>query len=72
VVDKDNKLIGNISMSDLKLILFNASEMLFLYFTASEYLEKAHKRDQSIPPKEVSVNPSSTLVQSFYAFYSNR
>lgn len=71
VVDDNNQVIGSISVSDLKVMLFDAKEMINLHLPVHKFLEKKLGRDETAPKESVTVNKDSTVADLIHTIGSH-
>jgi len=72
VVDRDNRVVGAISPSDMKEIHFDGGEFISLYLPVSEFIGKSRKGDATVPSRDISVTSSSTLEEVINNFANHR
>jgi CBS domain-containing protein len=79
VVDDSGRLIGNISVSDLKAIGYSAKMLDKLSLSAADFVAAVHSADQQnaadtsrIIPGPISVTPTTTLEETFKKFTVTR
>jgi CBS domain-containing protein len=68
VVDDQNKVVGSLSISDLKAIMYDASEFINLHLPVSDFIRKVRQRDSLTPQGDISVTSQSTLSDVLNCF----
>eukprot|EP01114_Cavostelium_apophysatum_P007150 TRINITY_DN1893_c0_g1_i1.p1 TRINITY_DN1893_c0_g1~~TRINITY_DN1893_c0_g1_i1.p1 ORF type:complete len:338 (+),score=94.35 TRINITY_DN1893_c0_g1_i1:108-1121(+) len=75
VVDENDKIVGNISTSDLKVALSNTDEFLRLYQPVKDYLQVVKERDTHVPDRRITCTSKTSfreLVHSFAGHHVHR
>jgi len=72
VVDDRNKVVGGLSTSDLKAIMYDASEFINLHLPVSDFVRKVRQKDSLTPEKDISVTARSTVSDLLHCFANQR
>lgn len=71
VVDSEGKFVGNLSASDLKVILYDAAEYITLHLPVTKYLEKMKQKDANVPRHGLALKRENSFADLLNAVATN-